>query len=110
MKELKAHLFPNDIEWPVININVKKKKWLIFRIYCPPNQCKRDFDRNWESNGLSKYRLSNILVMGDFNSVTSVLPDCLSVAAWQGGPGGPWPPQRTFSKGRQSLRGAPKTL
>ena len=27
-----------------------------------------------------------------------------------GGPGGPWPPQRTFSKGRQSLRGAPKTL
>ena len=45
-KELKEYQLPGDIECGFVEINIKKKKWLLANIYRPPSQGERYFSKN----------------------------------------------------------------
>ena len=42
-KELSVYKPPNDIECGIIEISLRKQKWLLFSIYRPPSQPERYF-------------------------------------------------------------------
>ena len=74
-RELKCHKIPGNIEGTFFEINLRKKKWLLFFGY---NPCKQNVSSFLQNVGcsLDKYLRSydNILVMGDFNSELSEGP------------------------------------
>ena len=67
-KESSVYKPPNDIECGIIEISLKKQKWLLFGIYRPPSQPENYFFEEI-GKGLdfhsSKYE--SICLMGDFN-------------------------------------------
>ena len=74
-RELKVHNIPGDIEGTFIEINLRKKKWLLFFGYNPNKGNISNFLEN-VMYAMDKYLESydNILVIGDFNSELSKDP------------------------------------
>ena len=67
-KQLTSHIENIDVESIYLEINVRKRKWLIISTYKPPTQNDPLFSENL-SNNLSTYLkdYDNILLLGDFN-------------------------------------------
>ena len=68
VKELKQHKAPDDIECGVIEIDLKKQKWLLATIYRPPTQPQQYFFSK-VGKTLDHYcrAYENLLLIGDFN-------------------------------------------
>ena len=68
VKELKQYKDPADIEFGVIEINLKKQKWLLATIYHPPTQPQQYFFTE-VGKTLDHYcrTYENLILMGDFN-------------------------------------------
>ena len=64
----------NSIQFVPFEINLRKEKWLVISIYCPPlqnlgyflNKCSKMIDFSAES-------YENYLIMGDFNDNEAIL-------------------------------------
>ena len=69
-KELRKHLFPNDIERTFVQTNFRKSKWLL----CVTSQPRSQSDQYYFDNidkALDVYcQYENILLVGDFNAQT----------------------------------------
>ncbi len=67
-RQLKEHIIPDDIEIMCVEINLKKKKWVLLGIYRPPNMNEKYFFDNL-SRVIDCYskKYDSIIVMGDFN-------------------------------------------
>ena len=67
-KELSVYKAPNDIECGIIEISLKKQKWLLFSIYRPPSQPETYFFEEI-GKGLDLYssQYESICLIGDFN-------------------------------------------
>lgn len=67
-KELTSFKVQNGIELITLEINLRKKKYLLLYTYRPPSQCTHFFLSNI-TNALNFHmrHYSNIIVMGDFN-------------------------------------------
>ena len=71
-KEKTDFQFSNDIECGVIEINLNKKKWLIFGIYRPPSQSEHYFlEEIGKAIDLFSNECDNFLILGDFNNEES---------------------------------------
>ena len=59
---------PSDIQILLVEMNLKKQKWLVVARYTPPSQCKSYFITEL-TKVLDKCRsnFENIVVLGDFN-------------------------------------------
>ena len=68
-KELKEYQLPDDIECGFVEINIKKKKWLLANIYRPPSQGERYFFREL-GKALDHFstKFEDFILMGDFNT------------------------------------------
>ncbi len=67
-KELSVYKPPNDIECGIIEISLKKQKWVLFSIYRPPSQSEKYFFEEI-GKGLDFYssKYESICLIGDFN-------------------------------------------
>ena len=66
---LNLHSFPNDIEGLIVEINLRKTKWLLCGTYHPPSQNdKYFFDHLGKALDTYSDRYDNFLLIGDFNS------------------------------------------
>ena len=82
MKELDLHTFPDDIEGMFIEINLGKRKWLLFGSYHPPtNKSGDEYYIKHVERALDLYisKYDNFLLLGDFNieDTETVLSDFL---------------------------------
>ena len=60
---------PNDIEAEVIDITLKKKKWLMLNVYRPPRQCENYFfDKIGQLLDHYSSKYENFILLGDFNT------------------------------------------
>ena len=68
VKELTKYKTPNDIECGMIEINLKKQKWLLVAIYRPPSQPQQYFF-NEIGKMLDHYcrHYESLILIGDFN-------------------------------------------
>ena len=68
IKQLNSYNFPDDIEAIVIEINLRKQKWLVIIVYRPPSQCpKYFFDEIEKGMDFFSSKYENYIVTGDFN-------------------------------------------
>ena len=68
IKQLNSYNFPDDIEAIVIEINLKKQKWLVIFVYRPPSQCpKYFFDEIEKGMDFFSSKYENYIVTGDFH-------------------------------------------
>ena len=68
IKELRSYKPPNDIECSLIELTVKKQKWILISIYRPPSQPEQYFFYEIGTaldHFCTKYE--NIILIGDFN-------------------------------------------
>ena len=67
-KELSFYKTPNDIECGIIEVTLKKQKWLLFSIYRPPAQSEKYFFDEI-GKGLEFYssKYESFCLIGDFN-------------------------------------------
>ena len=67
-RELKAYKFPSEIEIIVLELIIKKVRWLLLNLYRPPNQCSKFFYNEVEK-GLDFYRskYEKFILIGDQN-------------------------------------------
>ena len=68
VKELKQYKAPADIDCGVIEINLKKQKWLLATTYRPPTQSQQYFFTE-DGKTLDHYcrAYENLILIGDFN-------------------------------------------
>ena len=69
VKELTKYQAPSDIECGMIEINLKKQKWLLLAIYRPPSQPEQYFFTEI-GKVLDHYcrKYENLILIGDFDS------------------------------------------
>ena len=74
-RELNHHTCPNDIQHIVIELNLRKQKWLVIGIYHPPNQSSSCF-LDCLSDIIDQYnnKYDRVLCIGDFN-ITPIAND-----------------------------------
>ena len=66
---LNLHSFPNDIEGLIVEINLRKTKWLLCGTYHPPGQSdKYFFDHLGKALDIYSDKYDKFLLTGDFNS------------------------------------------
>ena len=67
-KVLKVDDCPSDIQVILVEINLKKQKWLVVAMYTPPSQCDNYF-RTELTKILDKYigSYENTVILGDYN-------------------------------------------
>ena len=67
-RELTRHTCPNDIQNIVIELNLRKQKWLVIAIYHPPSQGESYF-LDCLSDIIDQYssKYDRIVCIGDFN-------------------------------------------
>ena len=67
-KVLKVDDCPSDIQVVLVEINLKKQKWLVVAMYTQPSQCDNYF-RTELTKILDKYKGSyeNTVILGDYN-------------------------------------------
>ena len=79
-KLVSKHTLPDDIEGMVIEINLKKTKWLILGTYHPPHQ-PDDYFFKAVGNALDQYlkTYETFLLLRDFNveDTEPILSECL---------------------------------
>ena len=70
-KILEKHVFPNDVESIFVELNFRKRKWLLCGTYHPPSQSDEYFINNLDKalDTYSKY--DKVLLVGDFNTEIS---------------------------------------
>ena len=71
-RQLISFVIPSDIQCIVIELNLRRQKWLLLAIYRNPSQNLKYFLDNITSlldYYSSKYE--NIIILGDFNNITS---------------------------------------
>ena len=68
VKEICSHTFPHEIEVIVIELIVKKQKWLLLNLYRPPSQCSKFFFNGIEK-GLDFYsnKYQKFILIEDLN-------------------------------------------
>ena len=68
IKELRSYKPPNDIECSLIELTVKKQKWILISIYRPPSQPEQYFFCEI-GKALDHFctKYDNIILIGDFN-------------------------------------------
>ena len=66
---MKEYQLPDDIECGFVEINIKKKKWLLANIYRPPSQGERYFFQELgKSLNHFSTQFESFILMGDFNT------------------------------------------
>ena len=69
VREIRSYKFPSEIEIIVLELIIKKDRWLLLNLYRPPTQCPKFFFNEIEK-GLdfynSKYEKKYVLI-GDLN-------------------------------------------
>ena len=67
-KVLKVDDCPSDIQVILVEINLKKQKWLVVAMYTPSSQCDNYF-RTELTKILDKYigSYENTVILGDYN-------------------------------------------
>ena len=67
-KEISVYKTPNDIECGIIEVTLKKQKWLLFCIYRPPAQSERYFfDEIGKGLDFYSSKYESFCLIGDFN-------------------------------------------
>ena len=80
-KMLTKHRFPDDIEVLFVEINFRKCKWLLCRLYHPPNQSDQYLLEN-SDNALDVYSTyEKVSITGDFNAQEG--EKCLDTFSYQ---------------------------
>ena len=78
---LTKHVLPSDIEALLTELNFRKCKWLLSRVYHPPSQSDQYFFDRLD-NALDVYsNYENILLVGDFNA--QIGETCLDTFLYQ---------------------------
>ena len=68
VKKLTDYKTPDDIECGILEINMHKKKWILFGIYRPPSQnVNYFFDEMGKAVDHYGNRYENFITLGDFN-------------------------------------------
>ena len=72
IRQLSSYNFPDDIEAIVIEINLRKQKWLVISAYRPPSQCPKYFFGEIEKGmDIFSSKYENFIIIGDFNCEVS---------------------------------------
>ena len=85
-KELSVYKPPKDIECGIIEISLKKQKWLLFSIYRPPSQSEEYFfDEIGKGLDFYSSKYESICLIGDFNcepkeNIISGFMDCYNLS------------------------------
>ena len=85
-KELSVYKPPKDIECGIIEISLKKQKWLLFSIYRPPSQSEEYFfDEIGKGLDFYSSKYEGICLIGDFNcepkeNIISGFMDCYNLS------------------------------
>ena len=68
IREVKTYRIPSEIEIIVLELIIKKVRWLLLNLYRPPNQCSKFFFNEVEK-GLEFYRskYEKFVLIGDLN-------------------------------------------
>ena len=70
-KHLQVYSFPDDIEVIVVEINLKKQKWLLLCLYRPPSQSQAYFFGEIEKSlDFFSSKFENFMLIGDLNCET----------------------------------------
>ena len=70
-KHLQVYSFPDDIEVIVVEINLKKQKWLLLCLYRPPSQSQEYFFGEIEKSlDFFSSKFENFMLIGDLNCET----------------------------------------
>ena len=70
-KHLQVYSFPDDIEVIVVEINLKKQKWLLLCLYRPPSQSQAYFFGEIEKSlDFFSSKFDNFMLIGDLNCET----------------------------------------
>ena len=65
------HIFPNDIESILVELNFRKCKWLLSGTYHPQSQSDEYFSNNLDKALDTYSRYDKVLLVGDFNTEIS---------------------------------------